>query len=407
MSSSTWGISKFEITNRINENIRQFSANLSGYPPIDRISSGNKFQLLLSDLYGASSPGFFKGRIERMRKSMKPGSSEYTITGRDNGVFLIQQPINFPCYQVSTGTKRTRSLGELLGRILKGTGCTAGPEWANIDYSFSNDKADSNWFCGEFTSKKNAIDALLRRYLESVSLKDDAYRWYIDVYGVVRVFNYYASNRPQIVFDEHRKEIETIDFEDNAEQVANDITFIGGEKSDISIRLFNSSSMQHYGRRVGTPVQKTYIKSQSELSTYGQKVLDRQSHPIYVGALTMAGYPPAECGLGIKFPFDPDFGDKNFVITSVQHTGSPGEYKTKLDFSTDSNLVLNPSITDLIEQIFEAKTVPTYPIVAEVQDINTVTNEVQVKPMGDLPNSILRQQVTITTGAGNLMAKKL
>lgn len=398
------GISHFKIEKRVLEPVTRFDMVLKSKGNPSNLKTGLKLMFQLEDLYGSTNPALFTGRIDKIRRVINVNNSDYTIEGRDNGLFLAEQPIVFPCKNVLTDKDRTRTFLELLGRIVRGTGIRIPPEMQVFKQDFTNKIEDQNHFCGEFRSKKDAIDYLLMRYGELNELPKHWYRWYVDINSYLRVFNAYAMNRPTAEFYSTNSRVEEIVFEEVADRVRNDITVIGGSENQFRKRLLNEESIKRYGRRVAEPISDSYLTTQTEVNKRAEDELKYRSEEIIVGHMNMLGFPSAECGLALNFPGDPRYSENVFIVTSVTHEGSPGNYKTNISFSTDENVIVNPNLTDIIHQMIENLKEVNCPVIGEVVGVNPSEKTIDVRPIGLLSSSIVKKQNTAIAKGGVLKA---
>jgi len=398
------GIANFKIEKRILEPATRFSLTLLTKGNPTNLKTGLKILFQMNDLYGSSNPAIVEGRIDTIHRTLTPEKSEYGIDGRDNGLFLDEQPIIFPCLNVMTGKYRTRSFQDILKRICKGTGVKIPGEVNIFKQNFTNKVEDKNHFCGEFKSKKDAIDYLLMRYGELNGLKTNWYRWYLDIEGYIRIFNAYAVNRPTVEFYATNSKIFEINFEEVADRIKNDITVIGGENNSLRKRVYNIESINRYGRRVADVIQDSTLTTQKEVDERAKIELKKQSEEIFVATMKMTGYPHAECGLSVVFPAEPRYSDKRFIITSVVHEGRPGNYTTTIGMSTDENVIVNPNLSDIIKQMIENLSKINCPTIAEVKSVDNENKIVEVQPIGFMSKSIKNKQTSATAKGRNLKA---
>jgi hypothetical protein len=409
------GITNFSMEKRVLEPLTQFSFTYNARAIPADLVNGTKIMYYLQDLFGASNPIMFRGRLEKNSQKSDPKSISYSITGRDNGLYLSEQPIMFPCYKVSTAKLRIRDFKQLFKRIIRGTGLSYGPEVNQFRQLFTNNPKDENWYCGEYSTKKDAIDMLLMRYGQLQGIPDNWYRWYVDSYGAIRIFNAYAENkttgqiytpsRPIMQFSMEHLHAATITFESIAEAIKNDITIIGGPKNEYRCRLTNKESIKQHGRRVNPVIQDSTLITQTDVDNKAKETLARLSQEIYIGTVEMAGFPYAEPGIALKFLNSGQYADKTFIMTSVKHDGTPGSYRTTIGFSTDEFVIVNPNLSDMVEQIIKARTSTSAPALGDVVSVDEVNGTIEVTPQGSLSTNLTnKQNIAIATG-GTLTAR--
>ncbi|KYC53861.1 MAG: hypothetical protein AMQ22_00060 [Candidatus Methanofastidiosum methylothiophilum] len=397
------GISDFIVDKRIDVKATAFNFNLlSKYNPPE-IVKGKKVQYGLKNLFNGGRDVLFNGSIEKVDDTIDISRRVFNVSGRNVAMYLDSQPIYFPCYKVSTGVKRTRSLQWLIERIRKGTGTKLGPEILSYTQDFSNDPADSNCFCGLFggnKSRTDAIDWLLTRYGELNGKPSNWYQWWVDTSGYIRLLD--TSNMNNIptmgLEDISSKGVIRIKVGEDIQSVKNDLTVIGGEKNDIRSRVYDMESIRQYGRRVAPDITSSTLKTTGDVADKANSELKRLTKVIKVGEVTLAGFPVTECGLAIKLLFSERYKDDKFIITSIKHTGKPGNYQTVLGISTDKNVLVNPNLSDIIEQLIKANTVQVTPTEAVVTAVNTETKQVSVVPVGEMTGGIGSQQNAVLAG---------
>jgi len=403
------GISQFSMNKTINEPVTQFDFTINARTIINAVTTGRKILFNMQDLYGSSNPAQFSGRIERNNRIYETAKMSYTMHGRNNGVYLIEQPINFPAYKITTPKLRVRDVKVIMARIVKGTGVLLGPEIQRFRQDFTNDPDEDNWFFGEYGTKKEAIDALLVRYGQMQGYASGWFRWYIDIDGYLRIFKVgdgdFPRSRPEIEFSITHPNVFKIEIDETAENIKNDITVIGGESNTLRARAYNMDSIKRYGRRVADVMSDSSLLTMEQVQAEAQAQVEYLSQPIWVGTIEMAGFPRAEPGMGTYFPFDPQYADKKFIITAVRHSGSPGNYRTYLDYSTDENVIVIPNMSDIYDNIIKQRVKESAPVVATVTSVDKEENTVTVQPVGLMSGKLSAKQSSALASTGVLKAR--
>lgn len=400
------GISSLSVEKRIDNKVTPFSFDLlSRYNPIE-LMAGRKIQYTLKNLSGASGDVLFNGRIEKIDDTIDVNKRIFNVTGRNVAMFLEEQPFYAPCYLVSTGSKRKRSFQWLASRIITGTGVKLGPEILEYNQEFDNDPSSTKCFCGMFEKRSDAIDWLLTRYGELNNKPANWYQWWVDTSGYIRVLDTTnTDNIPTLSLTQFpSKLIQKIKLGFNVQNIENDITVIGGSDSTIRVRVYDKSSIKQFGRRVASTITDTSLTTESAVNTRANEELQKRSQVVIVGEITMAGFPQTECGLAIKLLFSERYTDYKFIFTSIKHTGKPGNYQTVIGISTDRNVLVNPNLSDIIEQIVKANTTTTTATTATVTAVNTETSQVSVVPVSLISGSLSANQNAAITGKSALYA---
>lgn len=394
------GISDFVVDKRIDVKTTAFNFNLlSKYNPLELLN-GKKVQYGLKNLYNSGGDVLFNGRIDKIDDTIDISKRVFSVSGRNIAMYLDNQPFYAPCYKVSTGVKRTRSLQWLIQRIVKGTGNLVGPEILSYNQDFSNDPADSNCYCGLFKSRTDAINWLFTRYGELNGNSSDWYQWWVDTSGYIRLLDTSdTASIPTMGFNDlSNKGIIRIRVGVDVQSIKNDLTVIGGEKNDIRARVYDMDSIRQFGRRVAPNITDSNLKSSADVKDRADSELKRYTKVIKVGEVILSGFPITECGLAIKLLFSVRYRDDKFIITSIKHTGKPGNYQTVLGISTDKNVLVNPNLSDIIQQIVKANTIQVTPTEAVVTAVNTETKQVSVVPVGEMTGGIGSQQNAVIAG---------
>ncbi|MDH7506186.1 MAG: hypothetical protein QHH15_00520 [Candidatus Thermoplasmatota archaeon] len=379
------GIDKFTVDKRIDLKVTEFTFDLlSKYNPVE-ILHGKKVQFQLKNLYGSYGGGvLFNGRIERIDDAIDENKRTFSVGGRNVAMYLEEQPFYSPCYQVTTGTKRTRNFLWLLNRIVKGTGVKLGPEVANLSQNFSNDPADTNHYCGLFRRRTDAIDWLFTRYGEVKGKPSGWFYWWVDTSGYLRMLDTTnLSNIPTVkIISFPNSGILSIKLGLNIQSLENDVTVVGGTtEAPIRIRKINKDSIKSYGRRPADIITDTSLTTAAQVEARATKELENRSRIVLVGEVQTIGFPMTECGLGFEFYFSERYKGIKFIITSIKHAGSGGKYTTTLGISTDKNVLVNPNLSDVIEQMIKARMPKDQPSEAKVTAVNTETGRIDVVPV--------------------------
>ena len=666
------GISKFTVDGRIDSPVTSFSIDLIAKENPMELVEGNKVQFEMKDLYGSTGHVIFNGRIEGISDSYDTNARTFSITGRNVGLFLVEQPFYSPCYGVNTNTLRYRDFQVLLNRMLKGTGVKPDPSLMNLSFEFDNNPDSNNWYCSLFKTRKDALDMLFTRFGMVNGYPSNWFRWYVDINGYLKLFsimnrpivklynsqnvvdmgikgkgswhslsegenqdydmnkningivrrvssvgetvtlgsitfnwdgvgrlyltdytkdstnnfdgaddvlifesnlgnisidysngcsgsthvkappeitsicqvgnntitvkvkdkcggyiraeNLYLINNRFIISRTNSNEIDggSFSFEwdglghlciassmgaissvgklatdvlkittqlgtlerdfsdgckpnpntgktyqpvnitticeegtntinikaigkcggivkllplylfnvrtDIVEKVTNldvlpapkltsiykigvestakpknDVTVIGGTENQSRVRVTNMTNIKQFGRRVMDP-QQTQCES---VGSKANELLKDGTNNILTATMELIGYPNVACGMSMGLGFSSRYNDKKFIITSFRHEGSPANYKTSLGASTDEKVLVNPSITDYIEQIIEKRNENAQATRAKVTAVQKEDQTAIVKPVGLMSSSVLRAQNSVLAKGGYLKVKTL
>lgn len=397
------GINKFSVDKRIDLKVTTFNFDLlSKYNPTE-IMYGKKVLFQLKNLYSTYGGGIlFGGRIEKIDDTIDENKRIFNVAGRNVAMFLEEQPFYSPCLNVNTSVKRTRNFLWLLNRIVKGTGVKIGPEVVGFSQDFTNDPTDTNHYCGLFKTRTDAIDWLFQRYGELNNKPVEWVHWWVDTAGYLRVLDTTnMANIPTIKVTEFPNAgILSIKLGVNIQSLENDVTVVGGADNNIRVRKYDTTSIKDYGRRPAPVISDSSLTTEAAVEARASEELSKRSKVVLVGEVQTMGYPMTECGLGIEFLFSERYEGINFIITSIKHNGSGGNYTSTLGISTDKNVLVNPNLSDIIDQIIKARTPKVTPTEAVVTAVNTETGRISVTPVSRLDSSIAMQNnSSIATGS--------
>lgn len=486
ISIDTSGIERFSITTQLTSPVTAFSMDYSSAEWKSWMDYGNFIKFAIQNLYGATANMNIKAQIETFKETVNPEGVVWNFGGRNKGLFLVQQPIYFPCvngfateciqiasamsrpvnykkeeidlgtfevnyqgqkvyiagccggtaninvddilrisannrtieeeytkmktvegkeyYDCMSGTfpkapleissilkpgenqvnvvvadhcgnhightdlyfagmyitdkvqVQTYTFLEILDRILLGTGVIRSADFNSFNQIFTNDASKPNWFCNmkPFSTKAEAIDFLMYRYCQLNRIKPGTYRGYVDANNMLRCINIYDDKNSLFEIDVDDKNV-VFDyaFDGSIESVRNWIYGVAGQDSDISSKMEDSYSIEHYGRRVADSVVATDLSSVEELNDKLSYELDYLSKPIVNVSLTMQGFNLVEPGVFLRFPFKERYADLRFIVSTVTHTGDLSNYLTTINATTDLQFVLHDEILDLIMQILK------------------------------------------------------
>jgi len=390
-------IDSFSISKRIMDPVTTFSASIKSDNELLNLRTGMPVQFYLDDLFGSTSKIKFSGRIDKITRDISSDDRGFQIEGRNNGLFLLEQPINFPCKFEAGEKEEILAWSLFFRRTLRSTGVMKDPGTLFIQ-QFTNDVSKPNHLCGEFRNKADAINYFLIRYGELNNLPKQWFRWYIDSEGYLNVFSVHRKDRPTIEFELSNQQILDLSVSEVSDHIKNEVTVLGGEENDIRVQVRNNASIERFGYRVNDPIADSNLTTRAEVNKKARDELKVLSEEIIVGSMTLVGFPPAECGIALKLHGDRRYNNKNFIITGVTHNGSPGDYTTSIEFSTDEHIVLNPNLTDIVGEMLRRQRENDCPSIGRVTSVNKENKTVKVKPIGNISKSVtIRQNIVLSS----------
>lgn len=402
------GISSFTVDKRIDLPVNTFNFTLlSKYNPPE-IMPGRIVQYALKNIYGGTGDILFNGRIEKIDDTFDPDKRVFNVSGRNVALYLEEQPFNAPCYLVTTGVKRTRNFQFLINRIVKGTGVRLGPEILRYNQDFSNDPGSGDCYCGLFKKRTDAIDWLLTRYGEINNKPPYWYHWWVDTSGYLRVLDTMDTSLiPTLNINQFPStNILSIKVGQDVQAIENDITVIGGDDNSIRVRVYDQASINQFGRRVAPIITDTNLKTESAVRARANDELKKRTEIVSVGEIVMSGFPQTECGLAVALLFSERYRSEKFIFTTIKHSGQPGNYITSIGISTDRSVLVNPNLSDIMQQMIKAQEPNVEMGEGTVTAVDPTKGVVDIVPVSNLTNVGLgRMQNAALSSGGSMKAR--
>lgn len=350
LNERTQGIKNFNVTTRIQDGLTSFSVDYLTPLKPDALVCGEYVDVTLYDIANPGETVVITGRIQKITRNNKDGNRIYSISGRDAGFQLVQNPYSLDCALTSNVTF---NISEILENILEDEDITIGTGTPALDLTteFHTNGNLTNGFCGIFRSKKEAIDYIFKLYTKSKGINQ--IRWYIDNENKLRWFEM-NKTRGSIIQFETESQTELIDdftIEENAENIVNQLTGYGCDDVTIKSTQQNTASIAQYGLWVGEDITDSSIKSQSEMAAIVREELNQKAWPIYTATLVLKKFYDVEVGQQIKFVDDPNYSNVIFTCTQKEISGNPADITTTLSFSTDKDAIAPPDETDVTRAI--------------------------------------------------------
>lgn len=347
----TPAIEYYSVTKRLNDPCTQFGVKFSIDFDPDEFVTGPDISFQLTDTVNTDDFVMYKGKIQKVGRSIVVGNKTYDITGRDNGWNLSKQTYSLNCtLKVAT----VSYMKDILADILKNTGIRLGvgiPTLKNI--KLSNKPTDANFFGGEFNPKWKALTALFQVYSKMTGI--NKVRWFVDSASTLRWFEI-KSNRGEIKPVSLDDDITNIDITEDATNIVNSISVTGFDSTN-SVELEDKASQDKYGICEGDPVSYTDDEeSQEDFLNGVQTILSSKSSPIFSGKIVFSGIKEYECGQQLVIDEDKKYGNIIFTITGVDYTGSPVKPQTTLTITTDEDEIVPTNLMESVESLIQKLT---------------------------------------------------
>jgi hypothetical protein len=376
------GIKSFRVTKRINEGVTSFEIEYATPLRPDGLVCGEQVSI---DLIDPSSPGetiIVGGRIQKITRNQKDNNKIYSISGRDEGFFLVKNKFGFDC---SLNSQTTFKPYDMLLNILEGENITIGGGTPSFDNetTFHTNGNLAGGYCGIWKNKKTAIDNLFDLYAQTMGY--NKIRWYIDNENQLRWFetNKTRGNIINFVIEGNTEKIADFTITEDSENIENQISGYACDDS-ITTTQTNNQSVEQYGLQIGDNVTNSDIDNQGALNTYVANQLKNRAFPIYTATLTFKGLFWMEMGQQIKFVDDPNYNNILLTCTQMVIEGQPADITTTLSFSTDESAIAPPTTTDTTRAIVNDAIQTNKSNLGTIVDVaDNDCSQMLVKPYGE------------------------
>lgn len=349
LDDRTYGIKRGKVTTRINEGVTNFELDFLTPLKPDALECG---QYVSFEIIDPSQPGqtaVIGGRIQKITRNNKDNNKIYSISGRNEGFFLIKNSFGLSC---SLTSQTTFHPYDMLLQILEGTNITIGGGTPAFDdnLEFHTNGNLTGGYCGIWKNKKEAIDSLFKLYAQIKGY--NKIRWYIDNENKLRWFETGKNRGNVIEFETKGQEelIEDFTITEDAENIVNQLTGYACNDS-ISTTQSIQASIEKYGLQVGDNLTDSDIKTQSELNAKVAEELAQKAWPIYTANLKLKKFYDMEIGQQIIFVDDPNYPEILLTCTQKVMEFTPADITTTFDFSTDESAVAPATKADVTKAI--------------------------------------------------------
>lgn len=338
--SKSRGVSEVEIRTQIHNPCVEFGVNYESEATDPNFLTGNEIQFMLTNNYSSSGYSVVKGVIQDKDKDAKPEGKSYDLSGRNFGLYLVNQPFRRDCALGETPSYI--SANSLLLEILKDTGITKyrfqqSFKIGSSNVFFSNKYGDHPWFCGEFQNKYDALVWLFRQY--SRAMNDTKWRFFIDFNNQIHWFEINNPRMNKKVFNTYQDDIVSMRLRSNSENIVNYLEGFGGEDYKLECFFAHEPSIEQHGILYGQPIKDSSIKTEKELEDMVKKEVLLKAHPVHSLSIEIQNYCDIYPGQQIIVPDDAEYGDKIFTATDITIKGSPEAYQTTITATTDETVI--------------------------------------------------------------------
>lgn len=379
MSDDYRGITGIDIQKRLTESSTNFTMQYRTDKGNADFISGNPISFSLSGVNTASGIDVITGYLQKVRRTDRKANRNFTLSGRDKGFFLVKQPFN---WNPTLGTGTYYDMKTLLINILNQTGITLGRQLtagSNPSFTTQGDAPDS-WY-GEFKTKKAALDSLFEKYRTTQGL--NKVRWYVDMGGNLNWFEIGKNNLGNIQFiTDETPYVTEMEFEDNAENIINDLTGYGCNDETVFAHRRIDESVERFGLQIGDPITDSTVLDSATMERLVLENLNQKAWPLYTAKITFSKFYDIEPGIQVKFPEDDMYPDLIFTVVDKVVKGKPADYTTTF------NAVTNDTSMSMIDQFDAIQTMITQAIQATksrravVVEVDDETGYMLVRPFG-------------------------
>ncbi len=334
-------LSSFKIDKNKVDGTSTFSTTIISNEEINIISGQ---QILFKERQEGQEKEIYYGMIDDCEDSSTKNTYIVTLTGRGISLPLINQS-----YSLDSGgtTPLSYTSSQLVEQILYDTNIPIG---AGVDIDIgiikNNNKAYYPGWCGDFDTKKEALDSLFALISE---FKNKTVNWFVDKLGNFRTF--YSDDIDSdiaITITDDNPRLKSIKVKEESGNIVNDLYGYAGENSTLtshkqdleSIYGFtdeNGVEFPGFGIITGSPIKDTSITNQVVLDNKVEFILSRQSKRIYTATLVFTRMPDVELGQPLYVPFISKIAGKTLVISNISMSGSGASASTTITATTDPN----------------------------------------------------------------------
>ena len=370
-------ITKFDIVDTVNAVVKTYEIDYTTAEYWKIFESGQQIILLQGE------DTMLNGTIQDVKESGLPGNHTFVLTGRDQAQALVDQSfsaaINCP-YTAGTGgilVNAGVTFQQVLNMILAGTpiqmGSTASAMIPN------NYTGGGLHFCGSWSTKKIAIDYLL--YLIHADGGPDLC-WFVDNDGYLQTFDASNPGAVALVIPVSQQNIRSLDFDDNSENVVNQITAYGGTNNSIVVTVSDPTSIATYGLKEGPKLQDSTLTTQGEVQAAAEAQLALNKDAVWTATAVIPQFPGAVSGQPVIFTGHPKFGNTIFIISKVQRTGTQANYTTTITATTDPNVISPLESFDMVQVVASNVVAQNMSQVGVAQSLSSDGTRVTVQTVG-------------------------
>lgn len=353
MSSTNEVTQDISMSSRMTDSSTEFTVHFNTPLAPSTYRTGQAIELQIVDPTLQDGFAVVKGVVEKVMRDDTNNNRIYEIYGRNIGRLLMKQPFKYDC--TDAANSKSRTVYQLLQLILQDTGITIGRGVSALKSVTLNTKTgDANRFCGSWSTKRDAINALFSQYIKLAGM--NKIRWFVDLSGY---FQWFQTSTDRFdynyIFSDDDRKTSFLVTED-ATNIMNDLIGYAGENNTITVHLTNEESIHGegtlenpgYGPCIGEPISEPDM-TQAQLTAKVQAEINQKSVPVYTATLVLKGFYVYEPGTQIQFPNDPYYSGMNFTITDRTYSGNPQEgYTSTFNLSTDESVVSVPNEFDSI-----------------------------------------------------------
>jgi len=379
MSDDYRGITNIDIQKRLTESSTNFTMQYRADKGNNDFVSGNPMSFSLSGVNNASGIDVITGYLQRVRRTDRKANRLFTLIGRDKGFFLVKQPFN---WNPTLGTGTYYDMQTLLINILNQTGISLGrtlTPGSNPSFTTQGDAADS-WY-GEFKNKQEALNSLFEKYRITQGLSK--VRWYVDMGGNLNWFEIGKNNLGNMQYiNDDTPYVTEMEFEDNAENIINDLTGYGCNDETVFSHRRIDESIAQYGLQIGDSITDSTVLDSATMERLVLEELNQKAWPIYTAKITFAKFYDIEPGVQVKFPDDDMYSDLVFTVVDKGIKGKPADYTTTFNaVSSDTSMSIVNEF-DAIQTMITKAVQATNSRRAVVVETDPVTGYMLVRPFG-------------------------
>lgn len=380
------GSIRFSVVSRINNPATEFTIDFKGASFPSAVNPGQPVNFTISDPYSPNEIRNLRAYVENVQYDLEAGGQAIGLTGRDVGLYLVRQKYELECS--ISGDAAIKKAPDLLDLILENTNIEpARGQPGMIDIEMPNRYNATNWFCGNFKTKKDALDWLFKQYQKARGM--NTLKWYIDMSGYMRWFERGIREKARPIFADDSR-VETMGLSIDARNIGNDVVVNGGSDGSITAHMQDQNSINRFGLQELGTIFDSQLTTQDEVNRAAEEELSNRGKEVYNLTVVFKHYVDYAPGMEFTFPDLPRASDEIFTLVGYTLEGTPAKSTATLEFSTDPSVINEVNTFEAIKGIVKDIMADNATRVGVVEEVNETDKTVKGTTYGTRENFVAR-----------------